>query len=156
MHEDPAPHKDFGPYLLGVGEPLRSIKLGNDIDLQFWKDHCSRVCVPTQLLQSCPTLCNPVDCHHQAPLSIHGFSRQEYSSGLPCPPPGDLPEPGIEPTSLLSPALAGGFFTSSTTWEACVCVLLSSPGKKTGVGCNFLLQGIFPTQGVIAGRFVTI
>ena len=43
---------------------------------------------------------------HQAPLSM-GFSRQEYWSGLPCPPPGDLPNPGIEPTSLMSPALAG-------------------------------------------------
>ena len=47
----------------------------------------------------------------QAPLST-GFSRQEYWSGLPCPPPGDLPDPGIEPTSLTSSALAGGFFTT--------------------------------------------
>ena len=54
---------------------------------------------------------------HQAPLSM-GFSRQEYWSGLSCPPPGDLPNPGIEPTSLMSPALAGIFFTSSATWEA--------------------------------------
>jgi len=54
---------------------------------------------------------------HQAPLSM-GFSRQEYRSGLPCPPPGDLPNPGIKPTSLGSPALAGGFFTTSATWEA--------------------------------------
>ena len=46
-----------------------------------------------------------------------GFSRQESWSGLPCPPPGDLPNPGIEPTSLTSPALAGGFFTLSATWE---------------------------------------
>jgi len=46
-----------------------------------------------------------------------GFSRQEYCSGLPCPPPGDLPNPGIEPSSLMSPALAGGFFTTNTTWE---------------------------------------
>ena len=53
----------------------------------------------------------------QGPLSL-GFSRQEYWSGLPCPPPGDLPDPGIEPTSLLSPALAGMFFTTSATWEA--------------------------------------
>ena len=43
---------------------------------------------------------------HQAPLSM-GFSRQEYWSGLPCPPPRDIPNPGIEPTSLMSPALAG-------------------------------------------------
>ena len=48
---------------------------------------------------------------HQAPLSI-GFSRQEHWSGLPLPAPGDLPDPGIEPTSLVSPALAGRFFTT--------------------------------------------
>ena len=53
----------------------------------------------------------------QAPLSM-AFSRQEYWSGLPCSPPGDLPDPGIEPTSLTSPALAGGFFITSATWEA--------------------------------------
>ena len=54
---------------------------------------------------------------HQSPLSL-GFSRQEYWTGLPCPPPGDLPNPGIKPTSLPSPALAGGLFTTITTWEA--------------------------------------
>ena len=47
---------------------------------------------------------------HQAPLSV--FPRQEYWSGLPFSPPGDLPDPGIEPVSLMSPALAGGFFTT--------------------------------------------
>ena len=47
-----------------------------------------------------------------------GFSRQESWSGLPCPPPGDLPDPGIECASLTSPALAGGFFTTTTTCEA--------------------------------------
>ena len=62
--------------------------------------------------QSCPTLCDPVDCRGpQAPLSM-GFSRQEYWSGLPGPPPGDLPDPGIEPGS---PALAGRFFTIRAT-----------------------------------------
>ena len=53
----------------------------------------------------------------QTPLSV-GFFRQEHWSGSPYPPPGDLPEPGIEPMHLLSPALAGGFFTTSATWEA--------------------------------------
>ena len=48
----------------------------------------------------------------ETPLSM-GFSRQECWSGLPCPPPGDLPDPGNEPVSLRSPALAGGFFTTS-------------------------------------------
>ena len=54
---------------------------------------------------------------HQALLSV-GFSRQEYWSGLPCPPPRDLLNPGIEPKSLMSPALAAEFFATSTTWEA--------------------------------------
>ena len=71
-----------------------------------------------KLLQSCPTLCNPMDhIAHQAPLSM-GFSRQEHSSGLPCPPPGDLPNPGIKPESPVAPALAGRFVITSTTWEA--------------------------------------
>ena len=47
-----------------------------------------------------------------------GLSRQGYWSGLPYPSPGDLPDPGIELTSLMSSALAGGFFTTSATGEA--------------------------------------
>ena len=52
---------------------------------------------------------------HQTLLSM-GFSRQENCRGLPCPPPGGFPNPGIELVSLTSPALAGGFFTTSATW----------------------------------------
>ena len=51
---------------------------------------------------------------HQAPLSM-GFSRQEYWTELPFPPPGDLPDTGIKPVSLMSSALAGVFFTSTAT-----------------------------------------
>ena len=54
---------------------------------------------------------------HQAPLFM-GFSRQEYWSGLLCPPPRDFPNPGIEPGSLMSPALPEGFFTTSAIREA--------------------------------------
>ena len=54
---------------------------------------------------------------NQIPLSM-GFSRQKYRSVLPFPSPGVFPDPGIEPTSLTPPALAGGFFTTSATWEA--------------------------------------
>ena len=54
---------------------------------------------------------------HRAPLCMN-FSKQEYWSGLPFPTPGDLPDPEMEPASLVSPALAGEFFTASTTWEA--------------------------------------
>ena len=59
---------------------------------------------------------------HKAPLSTE-FSRQEYWSGLPFPPPGDLPSPGSEPASLTSPALARGFYTNCATWEAQVYTL---------------------------------
>ena len=54
---------------------------------------------------------------HQTPPPM-GFSKQEYGSGLPFPSPGVLPNPGMEAESLMSPALAGIFFTTSTTWEA--------------------------------------
>ena len=66
------------------------------------------------LIQLCVTLRTVAP---QAPLSI-AFCRQEYWSGFPCPPPGDLPDPWIKPMSVMSPALAGGFFTTSVTWEA--------------------------------------
>ena len=69
-------------------------------------------------LQSCLTLqCYGLYVAQQTPLPM-GFSRQEYWSELPCPPPRDLPDPGIEPLSLKTIALAGGLFTTSATWEA--------------------------------------
>ena len=67
--------------------------------------------------QLCLTLCTPRTAACQFPLSV-GFSRREYWSGLPFPPPGDLPNPGVDPESLVSPALVGGFFTTGATWEA--------------------------------------
>ena len=67
----------------------------------------------------------------QAPLSM-GFSRQEYWSGLSCPPPGDLPDPGIEPMSLMSSALKSGFFNTSATWE--VPEDEYQPDKGSGAG----------------------
>ena len=67
--------------------------------------------------QSFLTPCDPMDCVAcLAPLSME-FTRQEYWSRLPCPPPGNLPDPGIQPTSLVSPALAGVFFTTSAMRE---------------------------------------
>ena len=65
-------------------------------------------------------------CTRQAPLSL-GFSRREYWSGLPFPSLGDLPDPGIEPESPASPALAGGFFT------------MEPPGKPQSVNPIFLI-----------------
>ena len=66
--------------------------------------HYNVMCVYAQSLQWCPTLCDPWTTACQAPLSM-GFSRQEHWSGLPYPPPVDLPNPGIEPTTPVSPAL---------------------------------------------------
>ena len=55
------------------------------------------------VIQLCLTLCDPMDCSNQAPLSME-FFRQEYWSGLPCSPPGDLPDPVIEHKSPVAPA----------------------------------------------------
>ena len=60
---------------------------------------------------------------HQGPLCM-GLFRQEYWSGLPFPPLGNLPNSGIEPASPVSPALAGGFFNTSATWEAHIYVCM--------------------------------
>ena len=68
-----------------------------------------------EVAQSCLTLCDPIACQVLASM---GFSRQEYWSGLPFPPPGDLSNSGIEPASLLSPTMVDGFFTTRATWEA--------------------------------------
>ena len=78
-----------------------------------------------------------MDCACQAPLSM-GYSRQEYWSGLPCSSPRDLPDPGMELASLMSPALAGGFFTPSTTREAKNAGLLNLNivGAKMGLGVS--------------------
>ena len=78
--------------------------------MNFWDD---RICLKSNFSdnQSCVTFYDPQTVAHQTPLSM-GFSRQEYRSGLPFPTPGDLPDPGIEPVSLSSPALVGRFFTT--------------------------------------------
>ena len=71
---------------------------------------CSRSAVSSSLRP-------PWTVAHHAPLFVE-FSRQEYWSGLPFPSPGDLPDPGIKPRSLVSPALVDRFFTTSTIWKA--------------------------------------
>ena len=75
-----------------------------------------RVSMCAKSLQPCLTICNPMDGIGQTALSM-GFFRQEYCSGLPSPPLGDLPDPGIELPPLTSPASAGRFFSSSATWH---------------------------------------
>ena len=113
--------------------------------------------MPAKSLQSCPILFHGLA--HQASLSV-GFSRQEYWSGLLYPPPGDLPDLGIQPTSLTSPELAGGSSPLEPPGKPDVanesetkvkvtqsCPTLCGPGQNSGMGSPLLLQGIFPTQG---------
>ena len=79
---------------------------------------------------------------HEAPLSM-GFSRQEYWTRLPCPSSGNLPSPGIKPTSFLSPVLAGGFFTTSATCEAqanLTKIQISQQDARTSVSCGFICK----------------
>ena len=59
---------------------------------------------------------------HQDPLSMRILQARTLVEEVPSPPPGDLPNPGIQPGSLTSPVLAAGFFTTSTTWEAPITV----------------------------------
>ena len=79
----------------------------------FYRADC--VCVLDPLVMSDSVTPWTEAC--QAPLSMW-FPRQEYWNRLPFPSPGGLPDPGIKPVSLMSPALVGGFFSTSTTWEA--------------------------------------
>ena len=67
--------------------------------------------------------CEPLDCNHQVPLSM-GFSRKEYWSGLSFPFPGDLPHPGIELKSPVSPALAGRFFITFVYILLYICIYI--------------------------------
>ena len=79
---------------------MGSHRVGHD-----WSD----LAVAAAVFKSCPTLCDPMNCCYPPGSSVHGILQQEYWSGLPCPPPGDLPDPEIESAS---PALAGRFFAA--------------------------------------------
>ena len=68
-------------------------------------------------LQSCPTLYALMDCS-PPDSSVHGILQARILERVACPPPGDLPDPRIEPAFLMSPALAGGFFTTGAACEA--------------------------------------
>ena len=91
-----------------------------------------------KLLRSCPTLCNHMD-YSLPGSSVHGILRARILE-LPFPPLGDRPNSGIEPVSLASPALAGRFFTMSTTWEA-------QQDLSKGVICELRLGKEFQAVG---------
>ena len=124
-------NKDSSPLLFPPLFLCKVAKLSQSSDYSTDK---ADVCV--KFLQSCATLWDPMDCSLQAPLSM-GFSRQEYWSGFPFPPLGDLPDLGTEPTSLTSPPLAGRFFTTSATWEHPTSPLPTAPTKQIGTAIFF-------------------
>ena len=78
-------------------------------------------CLHAQSLQSCLTLCDPMDIACQVPQSMR-FSRQEYWRGFPCPPPGDLPNTGTEPESPVAPALQADSLPLSHQGSPCVYI----------------------------------
>ena len=103
---------------LGIRKDPENISSENNYILYVgvWEGNTffEHLSVHTQLLQSCLTLCDPM--YGSPPgSSVHGILQQEHWSGLPYLPPGDIPDPGIEPPSLMSPALAGRFFTIRAT-----------------------------------------
>ena len=94
-------------------------------------------CVCAQLFSRVSLFVTPWTVAHQTPLSM-GFSRQEYWSGLPFPAPRDLPDPGIKRMSLVSPVLAGGFFTTVPPGKPLDVVLAS---KGTTLNSLHLCMG---------------
>ena len=81
----------------------------------------------------------------QAPQTM-GFSRQEYWSGLPCPPPGDLSNPGIKPVSLKSSTLAARFFTISVTWKAPSYIISSVQFSSAAQSCVTICHSMYNSR----------
>ena len=101
--------------LLCHSSGILSLDVIDSSTLPLWTSVVMSVCACAESLQPC-SFVTPWTVVLQAALSM-GFSRQKHWSGSPCPPPGDLPDPGTEPESPTSPASAGGFFITSTTLE---------------------------------------
>ena len=100
---------------------------------RWWSSACkiSIFLVRAKLLQSCLTVWDSMGHTPQAPLSPMRFFCKDYWSLLPCPPPGNLPNPGLEPASLMSPALVGRFFTSSAIWQTYIFFKISRESLTT-------------------------
>ena len=103
--------------------PFHTSPRGEDKWSQLHPDCHPSACMRAQLLSHAQLFATPWVVALQAPLSM-GFSRQEYWSGLPFPPPGNLPNPRIKPTSPAPPALAGGYFSTSRPGKLAIKVLL--------------------------------
>ena len=112
---------------------MGSKRVGHDWEMQqaawyfyyfyyMWWSNIHFVLCCAKLLQSGPTLSNSMNLSPPCP-SVHWISQARILKWVACPPPGDLPDPGIKPESLMSPALTGGFFTTSITWKAPIFTL---------------------------------
>ena len=115
-----------------------------------------RVCVHAKSLQSCLTLCDPVGPSLLG-VSVHRILQARILSRLPCPSPGDLSNPGMEPTCLMFPALAGRFLTTSATWEACYLQMQSHIFKQIQTDsrlCIHLLYDIRQTMQPLWAQFL--
>ena len=102
--------------------------------------------LPAKSFHLCLTLCDPMDCSLPGSSSM-GFSKQEYWSGLPCPSPGDLPDPGIEPESSAAPALQADSLLLSH-WVSEVtqsCLTLCNPMDCSNLPCSSV-HGIFQAR----------
>ena len=112
--------------------------------LEFSLSNNFRVCTVLSRFSHVQLFVTPWTVAHRDPLSMR-FSRQEYWSGLLlCPSPGHLPKPGIKPVSLISPALQDRFFTTSTTWEALLHLLLCNKPNLNVLARN---NNRFPRNG---------
>ena len=120
-----------------LGQKLLLIMLMQNLifhsKLNFKRAEIILYCAVLSFAYLCPTLCDPYGLQPPRVLCPWGFSRQEYCSGLPWPPPGDILNPGIKPRS---PTLQVDSLSSEPPWKP----------HNTGVGSLTLLQGIFPTQ----------
>ena len=131
------------------GSKLKTVLAHNSSSVKnYWMNWYFCVCVlnPLSCVWRFLTLWT-IAC--QSPLSM-GFSRQEYWCGLPCSPPGDLPDLEIEPLSPMSPALAGRFFTTSATWDHPNYSLYISNSLAPLCGCVLSSVQLFATSYTVA------
>ena len=109
----------------------------------------SSACVRAQSLQSCQLFATPWTVASQTPLSM-GFSRQEYWSGLPCPPPGDLPDPEIEPASPASLALHADSLPLSHKGSPVTAAILPQTPLCISIQSHSVSQGAKSTKAPIS------
>ena len=110
---------------------------------------CVYVCGCCVVSKSCQFFCDPMDCTHQAPLSI-GFPRQEYLSGLSIPSPEDLSDPGIKP---VSPALAGGFLATEPPGRPNMMYIYTHTHIHTYAHMNICLKTFYWDRWVKSEKF---